>query len=81
MKNTNTLYKNLLNTTGSKVKPVIAYSDLILGANTIFKDNKGKSGVYSLTNLITGAIYVGSAVYLILDYVITFLLNFLKKNY
>ncbi len=79
MKNTNILYKKLSNT-GFNVKPAVVYSDLIL-EKTIFKDNKGKSGVYRLTNLKTGAAYIGSAIDLTLDYVITPLLNLLKKRH
>jgi group I intron endonuclease len=80
MKNTNILYKNLSNATDLKIKPVIVYSDLMLGMKTIFKDNKGKSGVYRLTNLITGATYIGSAVDLtrrLRDY---FSIKFLQKE-
>src|SRR5450432_880084 len=53
MKNTNILLKKLSITTGFIIKPIIVYTDLTLGIKTMFKDNKGKSGVYRLINLKT----------------------------
>jgi group I intron endonuclease len=80
MKNTHTtFYKNTI-TSGFRVKPVIIYSDLTTEMRIIFKDNKGKSGIYRLTNSITGATYVGSAVDLtrrLRDY---FSIKFLQKE-
>jgi len=80
MKNTHTFYKNTF-TPGFRVKPVIINSYLTTEIKIIFKDNKGKSGIYRLTNSITGATYVGSAVNLTLGCVITFLLNFFNNKY
>jgi hypothetical protein len=45
MKNTQIFYKNTF-ISGSNVKPVIIYSDLTAEIKIIFKDNKGKSGIY-----------------------------------
>ena len=42
--------------------PVLVYSDLGLDVKSIYKDNKGKSGIYCFINVITGVSYVGSAV-------------------
>jgi len=80
MKNEEILDINLLVTKSSIPKPVITYSDLILKEKIIFKDNKGKSGIYRWNNLITGASYVGSTIDLsrrLRDY---FSLKFLKKE-
>jgi group I intron endonuclease len=79
MKNTNILYKKLSNT-GSNIKPAIIYLDLTIEMKVILKNNKGKSGIYRLTNLITRATYIGSAVDLtrrLRDYFST---KFLKKE-
>lgn len=79
MKNTNILYKKLSNT-GSNIKPAIIYSYLTVEMKVILKNNKGKSGIYRLTNLITRATYIGSAVDLtrrLRDYFST---KFLKKE-
>lgn len=79
MKNTQIFYKNTF-ISGSNVKPVIIYSDLTAEIKIIFKDNKGKSGIYRWTNTITGTTYVGSAVNLtrrLRDY---FSIKFLKKE-
>jgi group I intron endonuclease len=61
MKNSNKLYKNTI-TRNLVSGPVLVYSDLILDIKSIYKDNKGKSGIYCLINLITGVSYIGSAV-------------------
>jgi group I intron endonuclease len=79
MKNTNILNKKLSNT-GFNIKPSVVYSDLTLETKTIFKDNKGKSGVYRLTNLITGAIYIGSAIDLTRRFREYFSVKHLKKE-
>lgn len=79
MKNTNILKKKLSNT-GSNIKPAVVYWDLTSETKTIFKDNKGKSGVYRLTNLITGAIYIGSAIDLTRRFREYFSVKHLKKE-
>jgi group I intron endonuclease len=42
------------------VTPVVVYSNADLAKQSIIKDNKGKSGVYRWTNLVSGKTYVGS---------------------
>jgi hypothetical protein len=62
------------------VIPLISYKAINLEKSLILKDNKGKSGVYRLTNSDTGAIYIGSAIDLsrrLRDY---FSVKFLKKE-
>jgi len=61
MKNTNKLYKNTF-TRNLVSGPVLVYSNLVLDVKSIYINNKGKSGIYCLINLITGVSYVGSAV-------------------
>jgi group I intron endonuclease len=79
MKNTNILYKKLSNTSFI-IEPAVVYSDLTLEMKTIFKDNKGKSGVYRLTNIITGATYIGSAINLTRRFREYFSVKHLKKE-
>ena len=43
------------------IVPVVVYSNLEVDKKTIFKDNKGKSGVYRWTNKVKGDTYIGSA--------------------
>jgi group I intron endonuclease len=79
MKNTNILYKKLSNTS-SIIEPAVVYSGLTLEMKTIFKDNKGKSGVYRLINVITGATYIGSAINLTRRFREYFSVKHLKKE-
>lgn len=56
------------------------YANLPLQVKIIFKENKGKVGIYRLNNLITGASYIVSAIDLtrrLRDY---FSVNFLNKE-
>ena len=48
--------------TDSSVKPVKKYANADLDKLQIIKENKGKSGVYLLINLINGKTYIGSSV-------------------
>jgi len=81
MKYTKTLYKNSLVAKDLLVKPFIIYSDLVSNVKIIFKENKGKSGVYRWNNLITGASYVGSAVDLSRRFRYYFFLSLLIRKY
>ena len=80
MKYTKTLYKNSLVAKDLLVKPFIIYSDLVSNVKIIFKENKGKSGIYRWNNLITGASYVGSAVDLSRRFRDYFSLKFINKE-
>lgn len=45
-----------------QIVPVVIYEDAFTMKKTILKENKGKSGIYMLTNKLTGDIYVGQSV-------------------
>lgn len=80
MKNTKTLCINSFATGDFPVRPTVVYHNLPLKKKAIFRDTKGKSGIYRWNNLITGMSYVGSAVDLsrrLRDY---FSLKFLEKE-
>jgi GIY-YIG catalytic domain/NUMOD1 domain len=60
--NNNTLSNKLvLYSNKVKLKPFIAYSNALLSRPNALKDNRGKSGIYRWTNLITDESYVGSS--------------------
>src|ERR1700721_2830111 len=46
----------------TEIIPVITYSNLDLNKSRVYAENKRKSGIYRLNNLITGKSYVGSSV-------------------
>ena len=45
-----------------QVKPIKIYNNFKEDKDQIKKDQKGKTGVYCLVNLINGHIYIGSSV-------------------
>jgi len=51
-----------IHTGATTVVPVVVYSNPDLDKEKVIKENKGKSGVYRWTNLISGKTYVGSSV-------------------
>jgi group I intron endonuclease len=54
MKNNNNNRKNIV--------PVVSYFYLDTNKSIIYKENKGKPGIYRLNNIITGKSYIGSAI-------------------
>jgi hypothetical protein len=44
------------------VTPIVVYTNADLEKQAIMKENRGKSGVYRWTNLVSGKTYVGSSV-------------------
>lgn len=44
------------------VVPVRVYNNMDLYKSVILRENKGKSGVYRLTNLVNGKVYIGSGI-------------------
>lgn len=80
MKNTTTLQKNLNLITDYAVKPAIVYLDLTLDIKAIYKDNNAKSGIYCLTNIVTGKFYIGSAVNLTRRFREYFSIKYLTKE-
>jgi group I intron endonuclease len=45
----------------TEIIPIITYSNLDLNKSRVYAENKRKSGIYRLNNLITGKSYVGSS--------------------
>jgi len=80
MKNTIILHKNISKPENLIINPLVLYSKLTLEVKIIFKDNKGKSGIYRWNNLITRASYIGSAIDLTRRFRDYFSLVFLKKK-
>jgi group I intron endonuclease len=56
------LIKNIIMMKNKLNKPVIAYTNIELQKNQIYKDNKNKTGVYRWVNSINNKSYVGSSV-------------------
>lgn len=46
----------------TKIIPVFTYSNIDIDKSKIYKDNKGKSGIYRWNNKITNKSYVGSSI-------------------
>nr|YP_002970777.1 hypothetical orf1 [Trichophyton rubrum]ACR19565.1 hypothetical orf1 [Trichophyton rubrum] len=53
---------NFIDSKFFKKVPVISYPNINLFKEDILRDNKGKTGIYMLTNLITYEFYIGSAI-------------------
>jgi hypothetical protein len=49
------IYKN------NSIIPLVIYNNIETEKASILKDNKGKTGIYRLTNLVNYKTYVGSA--------------------
>lgn len=45
--------------------PVVSYFNMDANKGIIYKDNKGKSGVYRINNEINGKSYIGSSINLV----------------
>lgn len=43
------------------IVPVVVYVNMYTSKKSIWKDNKGRSGIYRLVNIITGESYIGSS--------------------
>lgn len=59
---------------------VALYSNAERDKYLVYKENRGKSGIYRLNNLITGSFYIGSAVNLTKRMTNYYSSNFLKKE-
>jgi group I intron endonuclease len=79
MKNTTTLQNNL-NLIRDLIGKQTIYTNLTSDIKIIYKDNNGKSGIYCLTNIITGKIYIGSAVNLTRRFREYFSIKYLTKE-
>lgn len=56
----NTLNKNI--SKSKNIIPIITYINLEINKPVIYKDNEKKSGIYRLSNYITGKSYIGSSI-------------------
>jgi hypothetical protein len=64
----------------SKILPYKTYTNLDINKKIIYKENRNKTAIYRLNNLVTGESYVGSAVDLTRRLWCHFSLGFLKKE-
>jgi group I intron endonuclease len=46
----------------NKIIPIVTYNNMDINKSIIYKENRGKSGIYRLNNIITGKSYIGSSV-------------------
>jgi hypothetical protein len=51
-----------INSSHNFLIPKVIYNNIETQKVLILKDNKGKSGIYRLTNLINSKTYIGSAI-------------------
>lgn len=49
------------NSKGNSIIPLIVYNNFEFEKISILKDNKGKTGIYRLINLVNSKSYIGSA--------------------
>jgi hypothetical protein len=45
-----------------KLISIVTYSNMDINKDILFIENRGKSGIYRLNNIITGKSYIGSSV-------------------
>lgn len=60
--------------------PIRSYSNIDTQKIQICKDNKGKTGIYRWTNIISGKSYVGSSINLAIRFRDYFNINYLKRE-
>lgn len=53
---------NNKNNNKMKLIPIVTYNNMDINKYIIYKENRGKSGIYRLNNIITGKSYIGSSV-------------------
>jgi len=59
---------------------VCSYLNVDIQKKQIFIDNRRKTGIYRLTNVISGKSYVGSSIYLSIRFRYYFNINYLKRQ-
>lgn len=68
----------------NKIIPILTYSNMDINKSIILSENKRKSGIYRLNNIITGKSYIGSSINLARRfsdyYSIAYLENGVKKG-
>jgi GIY-YIG catalytic domain len=62
------------------IVPIVSYSNAEKDKHTIYKENKGKCGVYRWTNLINGKSYIGSAISLAGRFSTYYSFNYINKS-
>jgi hypothetical protein len=64
MDNKNFNFKSIIsnNFSNTEIIPVVTYSNMSENKSLIYKENKGKYGVYSINNKITGKNYIGLSI-------------------
>jgi group I intron endonuclease len=53
---------SLRNKNNAEITPVVTYDNVEIQKDKILQENKGKSGIYRLTNIVNEKTYVGSAI-------------------
>lgn len=54
-------FYSTINSSGKPFNPEVTYTDILANKSRIFKENKGKSGIYIWKNNKTNQIYIGSS--------------------
>ena len=62
------------------IEPAVKYANFFKDKNNIYTENKNKSGIYRLNNLVTGKYYIGSSVSLTLRFTKYYSFDYLKKT-
>lgn len=68
------------NKNDTKIITVVSYTNAEINKFLIFKENKGKSGIYRWNSLITGKTYIGSSVNLSRRFINYFNLSYLERE-
>ena len=63
-----------------RITPSVVYENAYLMKKTILKENKGKAGIYMLTNKLTGDIYVGQSIDLRKRFIKYFNLSYINSR-
>lgn len=70
--------KNNNNNNSSNIVPIVSYVNAYIDKFIIYKENKGKCGVYRWNNIITGKSYVGSSISLSGRFIVYYSLSYLN---
>lgn len=72
--------KRLYSSEKKELSPVKKYDNAFLMNKMIISENKGKSGIYMITNIITGNIYVGQSIDLSKRFIKYFCHSYIKSK-
>lgn len=64
----------------NNIIPLVTYNNMDINKSIIYKENRGKSGIYRLNNIITGKSYIGSSVSLARRFSNYYSLGYLKNH-